>query len=86
MGLVWPKPGLLVSVYKRRVHNRIDPRMPGNLLKLMSLFVDLIKLFWGVNLLTLSCKPDLFIAMQQILLMFIKWSGLQKCVGKFMPK
>jgi hypothetical protein len=37
--------------------------------------VNIIKLF-GVNLLTLFCKPDLFIAMQQMLPMFIKGSSL----------
>ncbi len=32
------------------------------------------------------CKLDLFIAMQQILLMVIKWSNLQKSLSKFTPK
>jgi hypothetical protein len=45
--------------------------------------VDLIKLFW--RKFTYSfCKLDLFIEIQQIQLIFIKWS-LQK-VSKFMPK
>jgi hypothetical protein len=47
--------------------------------------VDLIILF-GVNLLTLYCRLDLFIEMQQILLMYIKWSSLHKIVIKFTPK
>jgi len=47
--------------------------------------VNLIKLF-GINLLNFFCKLDRFIAMQQILLMFIKWSSLQKSVIKFMRK
>ncbi len=34
--------------------------------------------FLGVNLLTLFCKLELFIPMEQILLMFIKWYSLQK--------
>jgi hypothetical protein len=37
------------------------------------------KTFFGVHLLTLQCRLDLFIPMQQILLMFIKWSSSQKC-------
>jgi hypothetical protein len=47
--------------------------------------VNLIKLFC-MNLLTLICKLDCFITVQQILLMFIKWSCLPKSVSKFMPK
>jgi hypothetical protein len=31
-------------------------------------------------------QPDISIVMQQIFLMFIKWSSLQKCLSKFMPK
>jgi hypothetical protein len=41
------------------------------------------KTFYGVNLLTLFCKLYLFIAMLKILLVFIKWSSLQKIVSKF---
>jgi hypothetical protein len=45
--------------------------------------------FFGTNLLTLFCKLDLFIEMEQILLMFIIWSSLQKvlvnlCLNSFM--
>ncbi len=47
--------------------------------------VDVIKLF-GENLNTLFRKLDRFTVMQQILLMFIKWSSLQKSLSKFMPK
>ncbi len=50
-----------------------------------TLVVNLIKRL-GVNLLTLFCKLDLFLAMHQILLMFIKWSSLQKSVSTIMPK
>jgi hypothetical protein len=39
--------------------------------------VNLLKLF-GINLLTLFCKLDILIAMQQILFMFVKWTSLQK--------
>jgi hypothetical protein len=46
--------------------------------------VDLIKLFC-VNLLTLFCKLDLFIAMPQILLLFLKWSSLHKGWVKLLP-
>ncbi len=42
--------------------------------------------FFDANLLTVFCKLDLFIAMEQILLMFIKWPSLQKGVSKFSPK
>ena len=40
----------------------------------------------GINLLTLFCKLDLFIPMQKMLLVFIKWSSLQKSVSSFTPK
>ncbi len=50
----------------------------------------LVKLTPGVNLiihlLTLFEKLDLLISMQQILLMVMKWSSLQKNVSKFMYK
>jgi hypothetical protein len=36
------------------------------------------KAFLGVNFCTIFCKPHLFIAMQQILLMLVKLSSLQK--------
>jgi len=39
--------------------------------------VDLVQLF-GINVPPLFCKLHLFIAIQQLLLMFIKWSSLQK--------
>ncbi len=42
--------------------------------------------FFDVNLLTLFCKLDLFIKMPQILLIFMKLSGLQKSVSKFTLK
>jgi hypothetical protein len=43
--------------------------------------VNLIKKI-GVNLLTLSCKLDHFIATEKVVLMVIKWSSLQKSVSK----
>jgi hypothetical protein len=48
--------------------------------------VDLIKLFFGVNILTLFRNLEHFMAMQQIILMFMKWSSLQKSVSIFTPK
>ncbi len=54
-------------------------------LSINKLGVNLIQ-FFVVNLLTLYGKLDLFIAMQQILLMLIKRSSLQKRVSKFTPK
>ncbi len=42
--------------------------------------------YFGVNLLTLFCKLDHFIAMQHILPILIKWSSLQKSVNKLTPK
>jgi hypothetical protein len=47
--------------------------------------VDLIKLFW-LNFTYSFWKLDLFIEMQQIYLIFIKWYSLQKRVSKFTPK
>jgi hypothetical protein len=45
--------------------------------------------FWvgggGVNLLTF-CKLDHFLAINQKLLVIIKWSSLHRSVGKLMPK
>ncbi len=40
---------------------------------------------FGVSL-TVFCKLDLFMAMQQILHILIKWSSLQKRVSKSTPK
>ncbi len=42
--------------------------------------------FIFLSLLALCVKLDIFIVIQQILLMFFKWSSLQKSVSKFMPK
>ncbi len=47
--------------------------------------VNLIKIF-GINLLTLVCKLDLFTALRQLLLEIIKRYNLQKSMIKFMPK
>ncbi len=47
--------------------------------------VNLMKKIW-CKFTCSFCKLDLFIVMQQILLIFIKWSGLQKRVCKFTPK
>ncbi len=47
--------------------------------------VDLIKRF-GINLLTLQCKLDLFITMQHKKLMFINGSSLQKSLSILMLK
>jgi hypothetical protein len=46
---------------------------------------DFIK-FFGVNLLTLFCKLDLFIATQQILHILIELFKLTKRVSEIMPK
>jgi hypothetical protein len=45
---------------------------------------DLNKLF-SRKLTHSLCKLDLYIAMQQILLTFMKWPRLKKSLGKFMP-
>jgi hypothetical protein len=45
-----------------------------------------LKTFFGVNLLALYCKLHLLTAMQQILLMLVKWSSLHKSVSKFTQK
>jgi hypothetical protein len=42
------------------------------------------KTFLGINLLTLVCKLDLFIALRQLLLALIQRSSLEKSI--FMPK
>jgi hypothetical protein len=42
--------------------------------------------FLGINFVKLFCKPDLFIAIQQKLLTFMKWLSLQKSARKFMQK
>jgi hypothetical protein len=47
--------------------------------------VDLIKLFWP-KFTCSFCKLDLFIVMQQTLLIFIKWSSLPKSASKLTPK
>jgi hypothetical protein len=64
-----------------------------NILKKQGLFglfkekagVNLIKLFW-CKFTHFFRKLEHFMAMQQILLMLIKWSSLQKRVSKFTPK
>ncbi len=45
----------------------------------------LIKLF-GVILLKLFCKLDLFTTLRQIWFTLIKWASLLNCMSKFMPK
>jgi hypothetical protein len=52
-------------------------RLVNFILKVKFSWTNLIKLF-AVNLPTLFCKLDLFIAMQQILCMLIKRSSFQK--------
>ncbi len=47
--------------------------------------VNIIKKF-GVNLITIFCKLDHFIAMQHILIMFIKWFSLTNVSVNLFPK
>ncbi len=49
-------------------------------------WVDLIKLFWHKFTYSFLQARDIFKALQQIVLSFIKWSSLQKGVSKFRPK
>ncbi len=48
--------------------------------------VNLTKLFRHQFTISSFCKLDVFIAIQRILVMFIKWSNLQKSASKYMPK
>ncbi len=46
---------------------------------------DLIKRFWH-KFTSTFCKLNIFKAMQQTKISYIKWSSLQKSVSKFTPK
>jgi hypothetical protein len=54
-------------------------------IKLFTTGVDPIKRFWR-KFTNVLCKLHLFIGMQQMVSVFIKWSGFQKSLCKFTPK